>query len=201
VFDELLAHDGVEEASVLRSRVGFLGFHGGSLERMTDVIAEEAAERADASCYVVRQPPHLRWHVPSTAFDPRHSERLASFLAHVHVAIAIHGYGRPDRFTTVLLGGRNRVLADHVADTLDPALPEYRIVSDLDEIPAELAGQHPDNPVNRPPGAGVQVELPPRVRGLGPYWDGRPFSGLSPHTEALVDALATAARTWPGARS
>jgi hypothetical protein len=72
---------------------------------MTDTIAAAAADRAGASLYAVRQPPDLRWHIPSAEFDPRHSPALAAFLDHVEVAIAVHGYGRPDRFTTLLLGG------------------------------------------------------------------------------------------------
>ena len=55
--------------------------------------------------------------------------------------------------------------------------------------------------MNRPRQAGVQLELPPRVRGLGPFWtefrtehgdDAHP-----PHTEALIAALADAAASWP----
>lgn len=216
VFDELLAHPGVIEEVELRSRVGFLAFHGGSLERMTDVVAREAADRAGASYYGVIQPDDLRWHLPSKLVDPAHSPALAEFVAHVDVAIAIHGYGRPDGWTTILLGGQNRTLASHVASHLVPGLPEYHVVDDLDDVPVELRGLHPDNPVNRPRQAGVQVELPPRVRGIGPFWDRddaeQPSNieelpapgtgsasknrGLRPHTEALIDALASAARTW-----
>lgn len=197
MFDQLLAHPGVEEECVLRSRFGFLAFHGGSLERMTDTIAAAAADRAGASLYAVRQPPDLRWHIPSAEFDPRHSPALAAFLDHVEVAIAVHGYGRPDRFTTLLLGGQHRGLAAHAAAHLRTALPDYDVVDDVDAIPTELRGLNPANPVNRPPGAGVQLELPPRVRGLGPWWDSRPFDDLSPHTDALVGALAAAAASWP----
>jgi phage replication-related protein YjqB (UPF0714/DUF867 family) len=39
VFDQLLAHDGVEEVLELRGRFGFMAYHGGGLEEMTDVIA------------------------------------------------------------------------------------------------------------------------------------------------------------------
>ncbi len=197
MFDELLAHPGVEEECVLRSRFGFLAFHGGSLERMTDTIASAAADRSGASIYAVRQPPELRWHIPSSEFDPRHSVALTGFLDHVEVAVAVHGFGRPDKFTTLLLGGQHRALAAHAAAHLRAALPGYDIVDDLDAIPPELRGLNPANPVNRPTAAGVQLELPPRVRGLGPWWDSRPFAGLSPHTEALVGALAATATSWP----
>jgi phage replication-related protein YjqB (UPF0714/DUF867 family) len=201
MLDELLAHPGVEEECVLRSRFGFLAFHGGSLERMTDTIAAAAAEASGASLYAVRQPPDLRWHIPSAEFDPRHSAALGAFLEHVEVAVAVHGYGRPGRFTSILLGGRHRELASHTASHLRPALPDYDIVDALDAIPAELRGLNPANPVNRPPAAGVQLELPPRVRGLGPWWDSRPFNGCSPHTAALIDGLIAAVRSWPLASS
>jgi phage replication-related protein YjqB (UPF0714/DUF867 family) len=195
VFDELLAHPGVEEELELRSRFGFMAFHGGSLEEMTDVIAWEAAERAGASVYVVRQPPDFQWHIPSTKVDPAHSDALASFLDHVDVAVAVHGYGRQDMWTTLLLGGSNRELAKALGAELDRALPEYTIYDDLDLIPRELRGLHPDNPVNRPRGGGVQLELPPRVRGHGPFWADWDGDGFVPHTEALIEGLAATARS------
>jgi phage replication-related protein YjqB (UPF0714/DUF867 family) len=196
VFDELLRHPGVEEDVQLRSTFGFMAFHGGSLEEMTDVIAVAAAERAGASVYVVRQPPDFQWHIPSNKVDPSHSDALQAFIDHVDVAVAIHGYGRQDMWTTLLLGGSNRELAKHVGTTLDEALPDYRIYDDLDLIPRELRGLHPDNPVNRPRGGGVQLELPPRVRGHGPFWADWDGDGFVPHTEALVSALAASATAW-----
>jgi phage replication-related protein YjqB (UPF0714/DUF867 family) len=206
MFAELLAHPGVTEELELRSPVGFLAFHGGSLEQGTDDIAREAARLAGASLYAVVQPPDLRWHIPSKLFDPAVSPALRRFLDHVDVAIAVHGFGRDGLFTSLLLGGTNRDLAAHLATTLRPALRPhgYDIIDQLDAIPATLRGLHPDNPVNRPRQAGVQLELPPRVRGLGPFWASRrdgeaaPADGeRTPHTRALIDALATAASDWP----
>lgn len=168
MFDELLAHPDVEEEVVLRSRFGFLAFHGGSLEEATDGIASSAAQAAGASLYAVRQPPGFRWHIPSAMVDPAHSPALAAFLDHVDVAVAIHGYGRADMWTTLLLGGGNRELANHLRRSVGALLPEYSLVDDLDAIPVELRGLHPDNPVNRVRGAGVQLELPPRFAGWAP---------------------------------
>ena len=37
-------------------------------------------------------------------------ERLAEFIDHVDVAVAVHGYGAEGYWTTLLLGGRNRRL-------------------------------------------------------------------------------------------
>lgn len=180
----------------LGSRVGIMAFHGGNLERMTDVIADAVIARTGASSYIVRQPVGLRWHVPSRLVDPAHSAALAEFLDHVDVAIALHGFGRDGLFTTLLAGGSNRDLASHVAAHVRSELADYDVVADLDDIPDELRGLHPDNPVNRPRQGGVQLELPPRVRGLGPWWESRPFDGLSPHTEQLVAGLARAVEDW-----
>ena len=193
LFAQLLAHPGVEEVCELRSPFGFMAYHGGSLEVATDVIARRAAERSGASYYGVHQPADLQWHIPSTKVRPAESTALASFLAHVDVVITVHGFGRQNYFTSLLLGGRNRGLAEHVGRHLRTALPAYTIVTDLDRIPSELRGQHENNPVNLPAAAGVQLELPPRVRGSSPLWWDWEGPGLVPHTERLIDALANAA--------
>jgi phage replication-related protein YjqB (UPF0714/DUF867 family) len=197
VLDDLLAHPGVEEECVLRSRFGFMAFHGGNLERGTDLVASEAAGASGASLYAVRQPADLRWHVPSTAFDPARSDHLAAFLDHVEVVVTVHGYGRQGMFTSLLLGGGNRHLARHVGGHLRAVLPGYSVVDELEGIPTSLRGLHPDNPVNRTRSSGAQLELPPRVRGIGPFWDDYEGPRPVPHTRALIDGLASAARTWP----
>ncbi len=147
------------------------------------------------------QPPDLRWHLPSTRFSPAVSPALARFVAHVEVAVAVHGYGRRGRWTSLLLGGSNRTLAAHVGRSLAAALPDHEVVTDLDAIPPELRGLHRANPVNLPEGGGAQLELPPRVRGLTPHWTGWSGPGLPPPTEALVAALAEAAAGWPPGRA
>jgi phage replication-related protein YjqB (UPF0714/DUF867 family) len=195
---DLLALPGVEEHCELRSRFGFMAFHGGALEEMTDVIACAAARAVDASYYGVHQPTGMRNHIASTRVRPEESEALAAFVEHVDVVVTVHGFGRRGMFTSLLLGGGNRVLADHLGAHLRRALPAYDVVTDLERIPRELRGQHRRNPVNLPRSRGVQLELPPRVRGSSPlWWDWE--HGLTPHTEALIAALADAARTWdPG---
>jgi phage replication-related protein YjqB (UPF0714/DUF867 family) len=193
-FAELLGHPGVLEVSELRSRFGFLAFHGG-LEAGTDDIAARAAEQAGASLYAVVQPADLRCHIPSHEVQPAMSPALAEFLSHVDVAVAIHGYGRKGRSYEVLLGGRNRELAGRLAAALSTAMPEYEIIDDLDRIPVELRGLHRSNPVNRPARAGVQLELPPRARDseLTAYQ-----GGTSVPAPGLVDALAKVAADWDG---
>ncbi|MDD7811385.1 poly-gamma-glutamate hydrolase family protein [Mycobacterium sp. CSUR Q5927] len=193
-LSELLSDSGVVEESRLRSRFGFLAIHGGGLEQMTDVIAERAAEAADASVYLVRHPEGYARHLPSTRYLAAESARLAAFLAHVDVVVSLHGYGRIGRSTHLLAGGRNRGLAGHVAQCLD--LPGYQVITDLNAIPAGLRGLHPANPVNQVRGGGTQLELSPRVRGISPRSQPPGEDGLSPVTAALVRGLAAAARSW-----
>jgi phage replication-related protein YjqB (UPF0714/DUF867 family) len=194
-FADLLAIPGVIEECELRGRFGFMAYHGGALEENTDVIARLAAAASGASYYAVMQPESVLIHVPSIGVTRDQSPALASFLDHVDTVITVHGFGRRPMLTSVLLGGRNRGLASHLADHLRVALPAYEIVDDLDLIPLELQGIHDRNPVNVPAFGGVQLELPPRVRGSGPlWWDWD--DGLTPHTRALVDALTAAAISW-----
>jgi phage replication-related protein YjqB (UPF0714/DUF867 family) len=193
MFGKLLGHPGVEERCELRGRFGLMAFHGGNLERGTDGIAAAAADRAGASLYVVRQPPDLRWHIPSSAVDPAESERLATFVEHVEVAVAVHGYGRMGMWTTLLLGGRNRELAGKLGTALRTHLGDgFTAIDELETIPRELRGVHPRNPVNLMARQGVQLELPPRVR------SGTGVPTYQPAYEAaIVDALAEVAATWP----
>jgi phage replication-related protein YjqB (UPF0714/DUF867 family) len=193
-LSELLRVPGVIEESRLRSRFGFMAIHGGGLEEMTDVIAEHAADAADASVYVVRHPDGYPHHLPSARFRAAESPTLAEFLDHVDVVVSVHGYGRIGRGTHLLAGGRNRELAAHVADHID--LPGYRVITELESIPVELRGLHPENPVNRARDGGVQLELTPRVRGISPRSQLPGDDGLSPATSALVQGLAAAARAW-----
>ena len=184
MFDELLRQPGVVEEWELRSPFGFLAIHGGSLERGTAEVATEAADRAGASVYAVRQPEDLRWHIPSALVDPSLSPALSSFLEHVELVVSVHGYGRRGYSNVVLIGGRNRQLATRAADVLRAAVPSHRFVDDLHAIPPTLRGVHHDNPVNRTRGGGIQLELPPTLRDGG---------GAPADRDALISALASLA--------
>lgn len=191
---ELLRDPDVVESSSLRSRFGFLAIHGGGLEKMTDVIAERAADEVGASVYLLRHPAGYPHHLPSARYLAAESKRLAEFLSHVDTVISLHGYGRVGRSTHLLAGGRNRTLAAHVAECL--RLPGYRVVTDLDAIPRELRGLHADNPVNCSVGGGVQLELSSRVRGITPHRTPAGHDELPAATAMLVAGLARAARSW-----
>ena len=197
---ELLDHESVTEVCELRSRFGLMAYHGGNLERTTDAVAREVARRTGSSYYAVLQAPPLRHHVASTRFDPDHSPALAGFFDHVDVVITVHGYGRRRLWRHLLLGGRNRALAAHVAAHLRAGLPRrYRVLDDLAAIPKELRGQHPRNPVNRPPAQGVQIELPPTVRWNRRQWGWSDHEGVAraPQVDRLIEALSAAVAAWP----
>jgi phage replication-related protein YjqB (UPF0714/DUF867 family) len=189
---ELLAVPGVEERVELAGPVGLLAFHGG-LEGGTETVAGAAAARSGASLYTIVQPPTLRWHLPSHTVGAGASPALLQFLDHVEVAVAVHGYGRPGRGRDLLLGGRNRTLATQLAEALRRHLPDWTVVDDLAELPREMRGLHPDNPVNRCRGGGVQLELPPAVRGAsGRLLD----TQVCVPEPGLVAALAEAVSAW-----
>ncbi len=195
-FAAILDAPGVEEICELRGPIGFMAYHGGNLEWMTDVIARRAAEASAASLYAVVQPPGMREHFTSTTVDPGLSPQLAKFLDHVDIVITVHGFGRRGMFGSMLLGGQNRAFAEHVGAAIRTELPAYDVLTDLDTIPKNLRGLHERNPVNLPSQQGVQIELPPRVRGSSPLWWDWEGPELTPHTESLISALTHAARTW-----
>ncbi|MFK7897767.1 MAG: poly-gamma-glutamate hydrolase family protein [Myxococcota bacterium] len=199
-FREFLARDEVTELCRIRSRFGIMAYHGGNLERTTDAIATAVADKTGASLYTVTQDSPHRHHLPSITVSPQESESLRDFLAHVEIVVTVHGYGRKRLWRHLLLGGRNRALADHVAKHLRSGLSwRYRVVDDLESIPRPLRGQHARNPVNHPPECGVQIELPPTLRWNRKEWGWSDHEGVSraPEVDRLIDALAAAISSWP----
>lgn len=148
---------------VFGSRVGFLALHGG-LEPGTEGVAGAAATIAGASSYIVTQPRHLGWHVPSHRIDPAGAPVLCEFLDRVHTVISVHGYFRPEWRDAVYVGGAHRPLARDLGARLRNVLDDCPVVDDLDQIPRCLRGVSPHNPVNASRGGGVQLELPHRAR-------------------------------------
>lgn len=199
MLSSLLERNDVDEELTLRSRFGFMAFHGGTLEKATDTVAREAADAAGASYYGIVQRHEEPTHIASTAVSPDHSEPLSCFMDHVDIVVTVHGYGRQDRFRSVLIGGRNRTLAHHLAAYARPMLPDYTFQTDLREIPPELAGQHARNPVNIPRHRGVQLELPPTLRWHHDEsgWSDHGTVGRAPQVDALITALAAGASAWP----
>jgi phage replication-related protein YjqB (UPF0714/DUF867 family) len=157
------------------------------------VIAAAAADQAGASYYAVIHPDDVDHHLPSVRYWPEESATLQAFVDHVDVVVSIHGYGREGRWTSILAGGRNRRLAAAIAADANRRLPDYDVTTDLRRIPRELRGLNGRNPVNLPRFCGVQLELPPRVRGLSPLSPPPDDDGLSPPTRALIDTLVAVA--------
>ena len=205
-LEALLAGPGVEEVLELRSAaVGFMALHGGSQDRMSDVIAARAARLCGASLYAIVQPPDSRWHLPSHRHDPDQSPALTAFLAHVDVVVSVHGYGRdglwmdsehihfPHRpvteADTFQIGGGHRALGERLAASLSARLPGFPIRC-FDQALRGARGVHPRNPVNLTRGGGVQLEVPPGPRGLRP---GCP-SAVPELAELLAELATVAAR-------
>jgi phage replication-related protein YjqB (UPF0714/DUF867 family) len=189
-LSELLALPGVEETCLLRSRVGIMALHGGSQDRGTDQIASLAAERASASYYAIVQPAGLRVHLTSRLHDPEHSAALRAFLAHVGIAISVHGFGREGfglwvdgerglvvepygpalrgsqtgPLRGIILGGLNPDLLEAARRLFGARFPGYRVADERVRL-----GFHVDNPVNLPLERGIQIELPPGLRGIGDF--------------------------------
>jgi phage replication-related protein YjqB (UPF0714/DUF867 family) len=205
---ELLKLPRVSEECVLRSAVGFMALHGGSQDRGTDQIASRAAEQAGASYYAIIQPAELRVHLTSRLHNPDHSARLRAFLQHVDIAISVHGFGRdsfalwidPERglviepygpairgnqsgpLRGVIVGGRNIELLKVARQLLHDRFAGYHVADERVRL-----GFHPDNPVNLPSGRGIQVELPPGLRGIGDYGE-----HFAPRQDGVVTEVVAA---------
>ncbi len=178
-----------------------MAFHGGYLEKVTDLIADEVATETSSSFYGVLHGEESTTHISSKFVDPADSSSLQQFLDHVDTAVALHGYGRENLRKVILLGGSNRALAEHIAEQLSDDLPKYEARHVVEDIPKELRGLHPDNPVNRPSLGGVQIELPPTLRW---NWDERNWSdhggaSRAPQVDIFIASLAAAIASWePG---
>jgi len=207
-LQELLAIPGVEEECVLRSKVGFMALHGGSQDRGTDQIARRAAEQAGASYYAIVHPKGLRIHLTSRLHDPEDSACMRAFLEHVDVAISVHGFGRdgfalwfdPGRGLVVepygpatrgnqtgplrgiIVGGQNKPLLDAARTLFHERFAGYHVADERVRL-----GFHRDNPVNLPAGHGVQIELPPGLRGIGDFGE-----TLVPRQDGVVGDVVTA---------
>jgi len=192
----------------LRSAVGFMALHGGSQDRGTDQLASRAAEQSGASYYAIVQPSGLRVHLTSRLHNPDDSERLREFLQHVEIAISVHGFGRdgfsvwvdPDRgpviepygpalrgrqggpLRGIIVGGRNADMLDAARRLLHDRFAGYHVADERVRL-----GFHPDNPANLPSAHGIQIELPPGLRGIGDLGD-----HLVPRADGLVADVVAA---------
>jgi phage replication-related protein YjqB (UPF0714/DUF867 family) len=158
----------------------------------------------------------LRVHLTSRLHDPAHSRTLRSFLQHVVIAISVHGFGR-DGFSVwvdhahrlvlepygparrgrqtgplrgIIVGGLNGDLLDTARRVLHDRFPGYHVADERVRL-----GFHPDNPANLPSRHGIQIELPPGLRGIGDFGEHPVPSadGLVPEVVAALVELAETA--------
>ena len=205
---ELLSWPGVQEICELGSAVGLMALHGGSQDRGTHEIASRTAQQTGASYYTIIQPSRLRFHLTSRHHNPDDSDQLQAFLQHVEIAISVHGFGR-DRFALtadpvggvvvepygpalrgrqsgplrgIIVGGGNAELLDVARRLFHDRFTGYHVADERVRL-----GFHPDNPVNLPSLHGVQVELPPGLRGIGDFGE-----QLVPSEDGLVTEVIAA---------
>ena len=214
---DVLSLPGVVEICSLRSPIGFMALHGGSQDRGTHEIASRAAEQSGASYYAIVQPSGVRAHLTSRRHNPDHSQRLRDFLAHVQIAISVHGFGRDSFDLTVdatrgivvepygpavrgrqtgplrgiILGGRNSQLLDAARGLFHDRFQGFHVADERIRL-----GFDPDNPVNLPVSHGVQIELPPGLRGIGDFGERLVPSedGVVPEVIAALIELSNLAR-------
>jgi hypothetical protein len=129
-------------------------------------------------------------------------------LEHVDVAISVHGFGRdgfalwfdPDRglviepygpamrgrqtgpLRGIIVGGRNGQLLEAARRLFHERFAGYHVADERVRL-----GFHPANPVNLPSGHGVQIELPPGLRGIGEFGE-----TLVPRQDGIVGEVVAA---------
>ena len=165
-------------------------------------------QRTGASYYAIVQPPGRRVHLTSRLHDPACSANLRAFLDHVSVAISVHGFGRdgfalwldPDRglivepygpsirgrqtgpLRGIIVGGLNAQLHGVARSLFHGRFEGYHVADERVRL-----GFHPQNPVNLPSSHGVQIELPPGLRGIGDFGE-----ELIPRQNGLVTQVVAA---------
>ena len=205
---ELLSWPGVQEICELRSAIGLMALHGGSQDRGTHEIASRTAEQTGASYYAIVQPSGLRFHLTSRLHNPDDSDRLRCFLQHVeyrdfgprvrarrilphrrsHGGVIVEPYGpallgrRSGPLRGIIVGGRNTQLLHAARRLLHDRFTGYHLADERVRL-----GFDPKNPVNLPSSHGVQVELPPGLRGIGDFGD-----QLVPRKDGMVTEVIAA---------
>jgi phage replication-related protein YjqB (UPF0714/DUF867 family) len=126
----------------------------------------------------------------------------------VEVAISVHGFGRdgfslwidPERgliiepygpamkgrqtgpLRGIIVGGQNTQLLHATRELLQQRFADYHVADERVRL-----GFHPKNPVNLPASQGVQIELPPGLRGIGDFGE-----TLVPQQGGIVDEVVGA---------
>ena len=135
--------------------------HGGFIEPGTHQIADElAAGRHSFYAFetLEKRAPGKGMHITSRRFD---EPRALTLVADAEIVLTVHGRKDKDDAWGVWVGGLHDPLRDAIAAALDAAGLAAKAVGDGHP----LAGRDADNICNRGrAGAGVQLELPARLR-------------------------------------
>jgi len=145
------------------SPVLFMAPHGGFLEPGTHLVAGYlAADRHSFYAFETLEPRArgMGMHITSRRFD---EPRALALVAQAEIVITVHGRKDKDDARGAWVGGRHDPLRDAIASALGAAGLAAKAVGDGHP----LAGRDADNICNRGrAGAGVQLELPARLRQL-----------------------------------
>jgi hypothetical protein len=82
----------------------------------------------------------------------------------------------------IIIGGRNPELLDVARRLFHERFADYRVADERVQL-----GFHPDNPCNLPSAQGVQIELPPGLRGIGDFGE-----ELVPSEDGIVTEVIAA---------
>lgn len=140
-----------------------IAIHGGTIEPGTMELARAVAGR-DHSFYafegLVVSDRSWDLHVTSKNFD---EPRALELIERHSGCLSIHGFTKPTRAPTVLLGGLNKKFQEIIRSELGHLREQY---PDLVVAAAEnpFGGVHPRNVVNRAERRGTQVELSADLR-------------------------------------
>ncbi len=188
------------EYRVKRGKTGVFAVHGGGIEIGTEQIVRNTAERTSCSVYIFsgrKKIGNNTLRISSIKFASLNRPLFSNILSHVERIVAIHGHNQNKR--EIYIGGKNLELRAKIAEALKKVLLDYRVVKFLHEIPNPVKGVYPNNFVNLPPEAGVQLELPRALREARKTtgWRRHEWSHLYGDSVRVADALVEVINSYP----
>jgi phage replication-related protein YjqB (UPF0714/DUF867 family) len=182
------------EYGIIRGMIGVFAVHGGGIEAGTEQIVRNIVERTNCSAYIFsgRMKTGNRnsdLYIPSHKSGLRNRTFFKHIVSHVETVISIHGHGYNDGH--VYIGGKSSNLKNKIRESLKRAIPRYRIITSLHEVPYLLRGNYSKNFVNVVSKKGVQIELPITLRKTKKTtgWNRHEWSELCGNTLKVANVL------------